>query len=163
VQKLRHFPPRLLPSYGAKFAASQLRHYLRRDTQVGTWGPRYPGIDDDLRRDGLLTVCARQWKTAVEYAGDALNAIGAPTIQLTYEDLVADPVRTVARVLSELGLEPAEQSLRQATAPLEIGRAGGGARRLSRPELQLVQKLVGPQLAGFGYPPATEREVKQSG
>lgn len=161
LQKLGHFPARLLPSYGAKFVASQLRHYLRPDTRVGTWGPRYPGIDDDLGSNGLLAVCARQWQTAVDYAGEALSTIDAQTIQLRYEDLVGDPIRTVAGVLNELGLEPREQTLHRATASLESGRAGGGARRLAGPELQQLESLVGSQLARLGYPPATQREVKQ--
>ena len=49
--KVRHFPLRMVPTYGRSYAASLLRRRLAGDGRVASWGPRYPGIDRDLDRD----------------------------------------------------------------------------------------------------------------
>lgn len=157
VEKTRHFPLRLVPTYGRKYAASLLRRYVRRDSRVGTWGVRYPGIDEDLRTESLLTVCARQWQTSVEYARDAFRSIDAPVIELRYEKMVAAPQETLHGLLGDLGLEVDPSSLRRAVSMLTSERAGRGTRSLSQVELEELEKVLGPTLDDFGYARPTLR------
>ena len=95
VEKGRHFPLRLLPTYGVSFARAQLRGRASGDeaSSVRSWGVRYPGIDADVRTEPLLTVCARQWRESVCRAAAALEAVSAPVVQVRYEDLVVAPAR----------------------------------------------------------------------
>ena len=86
--KAWHFPLRLAPRYGAKYLRSLARRRVHGDGRVGSWGPRYPGIDDDLRRQDLLVVCARQWRASVEYATRDLARVSTPVIDVRYEQLV---------------------------------------------------------------------------
>ncbi len=54
VRKLRHFPVRLAPRYATGYVWSAVRRRIHPSGRVGTWGPRYPGIDKDLHEHDLL-------------------------------------------------------------------------------------------------------------
>lgn len=159
AQKLRHFPPRLAPTYGRKYVMSQVRHYVKKDSRVGSWGPRYPGIDDDVRLADLLTVCARQWQKCVESAREALLDLAAPTVELRYETLVADPAGTIGTVLEQLDIPLDDAALRSAADRIESGHSGQGGRSLSRAELDLLHREIGATLADLGYPSALSRKA----
>ena len=151
LKKARHFPLRLLPSYGRKYATAQLS--LLRGTQphAATWGPRYPGIDDDVAACDLLTVCARQWRTSVEYATRDLARVSAPVINVRYEQLVGEPLTTLTDLLDQLGLAASAEDRQRAAARLDGGRAGAGARSLDSSELALISAELDPTLDAFGY------------
>lgn len=159
VEKMHHFPARLIPTYGRKYAVSLLRGYVRRDSRLGTWGVRYPGMDEDLRSESLLTVCARQWQTSVEYARDGFRNIDAPVFEVRYEQMVAAPQETLQRLLGDVGLEVDPSALRRAVSMLTAGRAGLGTRSLSQDELEELEKVLGPTLDDFGYSRPTARRA----
>jgi Sulfotransferase family len=170
LRKVRHFPLRLVPSYGREYALAQLS-LLRRargdtprgnvnsrgDTpraprgSAGTWGPRYPGIDDDVASCDLLTVCARQWRTSVSYASRDLAQVSAPVVDVRYEHLVSEPLATLGELLDRLGLPAASEDRRRAAARLEAGRAGAGPRSLDSSELEMISAELGTTLTTFGY------------
>ena len=98
--KARHFPLRLVPTYGRKFLVSATAGRWRASRASGTkhadtWGPRYPGIHRDLAEEGLLTVTACEWRTCVEMATRDLAAVPNQVVSLRYESLVADPEGTL--------------------------------------------------------------------
>jgi hypothetical protein len=154
IGKVRHFPVRLAPSYGRKYLASQMRHYLSRDSRVGTWGPRYPGIDEDVQAHDLLGVCAKQWQECVELARTALKDLSAPSVELRYEELVTDPFPCITRVLTQLGMPADKAAIRGAATSIESGHHGSGRRSLSAIELRSLHTQIGETLHSLGYPPA---------
>jgi hypothetical protein len=155
AQKMRHFPLRLVPSYGRKYAASQLTRYLRNDTRAGTWGPRYPGIDHDAQSGDLLSVCARQWRSSVELASEGLAQIDARSAELQYEQLIAEPRQTLEALLSELELDADSADLQRAVSMLNTGGTRHREQELEQDELQQLQRDLGPTLVRFGYLSAT--------
>jgi cation diffusion facilitator CzcD-associated flavoprotein CzcO len=159
ARKMRHFPLRLVPSYGRKYAASQLTRHLRNDARVGTWGPRYPGIDQDARSKDLLSVCARQWRLSVELASEALNQIDARCVELRYEQLIAEPRETLEALLSELELDVDSADLQRAVSMLNTGGTKLRERVLEQGELQQLQRDLGPTLVRLGYLSATKPGV----
>ncbi|GAB3915586.1 hypothetical protein GCM10011575_47060 [Microlunatus endophyticus] len=158
MAKMRHFPLRLVPSYGRKYTAAQL-HRIARKSRVGTWGPRYPGIDQDVRRESLLTVSARQWRTSVEYAASQLPQIGVPYFDVRYEDIVADPPGTLAALLDDLGLPYTDKNLLRTASRFDPGRVGRGATSLTSEELTELDREIRPVLCRLGYPSAVGHEV----
>lgn len=149
--KARHFPPRLVPSYGRRYAISVLRHLRSDDGRVATWGPRYPGMDEDLGREGLLTVCARQWRTCVERASADLQAVGAPTVEVRYEDLVADPVRELTKIIDVCELDTSRAAVASAGDKVSSGRTGVGAGALRNDQLRQLDSEIGDLLDELGY------------
>ena len=160
--KIRHFPLRMVPTYGRRYALSLLHRRWAEDGRVATWGPRYPGIDADLRDEGLLTVCARQWRTSVETATRDLDATRRPVLEVRYEDLVARPAEVLAEVASFCGLStlatghwprPPRRSTVVAPAPARARSTPGNEHVLDR-------EIGRPARRAFGYPrplPTTRR------
>lgn len=69
------------------------------------WGPRYPGVDDDVSQLPLEQVCARQWLHCVTSTIEGLEKIdSARHITVRYEDLIFDDSE-IGRVCDFLGLE----------------------------------------------------------
>ena len=142
---------RLAPSYGTRYALSLARRYVVHDHRVRTWGPRYPGIDEDVHSGELLKVCARQWKHSVESACTAFAELGGPVVEVRYEHLVADPSATVTSVVSGLGLPLDAHRLETATSVLVSARQGTGERALTDAELAMLDGEIGSTLNDLGY------------
>jgi hypothetical protein len=158
AQKVRHFPLRLVPTYGLSFARDQVRRRSPEDqgSSVRSWGVRYPGIGQDVRAEPLLTVCARQWRESVSRASEAFETMSARVVHVRYEELVAAPDRELARVLDELGLPASPARVATAAGRLRGDRSGVGASALSAEELASLEGEIGDALGGLGYPPATD-------
>ena len=150
LRKVRHFPLRLTPSYGREYALAQLS-LLRRVRHAATWGPRYPGIDDDVASLDLLTVCARQWRASVEYATRDLARVSTLVVDVRYEDLTSEPLATLGELVDRLGLPTSAEHRRRAAARLDAGRAGVGPRSLDSRELEMISAELGTTLDAFGY------------
>jgi hypothetical protein len=151
LAKARHFPLRLAPSYGARHLRSLARRRTHRDGRVGSWGPRYPGIDDDLRRHDLLVVCARQWREAVTRTRTDAGRIGLPLIEVRYERLVSDPENELAHLARAVGLAATPARLGEVAGRMDATRRGAGRRRLIPGELAVVDAEAGDLLAELGY------------
>jgi hypothetical protein len=155
--KVRHFPLRLVPSYGREYALAQLSLLRGARSHAATWGPRYPGIDDDVASSDLLTVCARQWRASVEYASRDLARVSTLVIDVRYEQLVSEPLTTLGDLMDRLGLPASAEDVRRAVARLKVGRAGVGARSLANHELAMISAELGTTLSTFGYRAGTAR------
>ena len=151
ADKVRHVPVPLIPSYGRRYVTSLLRRRVARDGRVATWGPRYPGIDADLRECDLLTVCARQWRESVGRARRDLEGLRVPVIEVRYESLVTDPWREVARVSQFCGLPTSEESHSLVGSAIRPGRTGHGSRALGTAELIRLDEEIGQLLTELGY------------
>ncbi len=156
--KARSFPVRLVPRYGFKYARSLAGRRGRERGRVGSWGLRYPGIDADLRATDLLTVCARQWRSAVTLAQQDFERLRLPVIEIRYEQLVRDPSGQVSRVAEFTGLRTSPQRLKTATRRIVPQREGSARAELSTAQLQVVAVEVGHLLAELDYDvPLTRR------
>ena len=66
------------------------------------WGPRYPGIEQDVQSLSLTQVCAHQWLASVEKAIADLRSIPQDRVfQISYEELVADD-RALLRLIGAI-------------------------------------------------------------
>lgn len=156
IAKSRHFPLRLVPTYGLAFVRSAARRRMSADGRVGTWGIRYPGIDADLASTDLLTVCARQWCHAVVGARVGIAASGVPAVEVRYEEFVAAPARVLERIAEVAGLPINQSALSDVVAMVTPNHQGGGRGSLTDLELARLDDEIGPLLAKLGY----ERPMK---
>jgi len=148
--KLRHFPPRLLLTYGQRYLRWLIRRRLNPDGRVGSWGPRYPGIDDDVDDEPLLKVCARQWRTSLELARTDFSSYDIEHVEVRYEALVKEPARELGRILEFAGLASETTQIEHAAATIRCGY-GGAADRLDESELALLDAEIGDLLGSLGY------------
>lgn len=163
VGKLRHFPFRFAPTYGARHLSSLLRRPFSADGRVASWGPRYPGIEVDLAHEDLLTVCARQWASSVRFANSDLSQVPNPRIEVRYEELVANPRDQLARIAEFAAVEPSRGALDSAAATLVPHTTGKGGASLNSHELGLLNDELGTLLTDLGYVPpiSTDRRISE--
>lgn len=67
------------------------------------WGPRYSGIEEDVKNLSLAEVCAWQWRHCIEKSFKDIESIDPQRIEeIRYEDLIDSPeaIRSLARKLA---------------------------------------------------------------
>ena len=151
IAKARHFPLRLLPRYGVKHLMSLIHRSTGSDRRVGSWGPRYPGIDDDLLHRELIVVCARQWRYAVTCARADIAAMDLNAIEVRYEALVRDPARQLQLIADFAGLTTSPSTLASASARITPGREGVGRASFCDEDLVTLSGEIGDVLSGLTY------------
>lgn len=105
VHKLRYFPWSNL-RYGFWFLRNMFFKLIRPEQSI--WGPRYKGISEDLNKEPLHVVCARQWLHCVDVAFRQLASIPSDqVITLRYED-VMNGTETLEKLCASLGISSGE-------------------------------------------------------
>jgi len=131
VRKARHFPLRMVPTYGRRYAASLLRRRVADDGRVATWGPRYPGMITELAQ--------------------GLAETGVRAVEVRYETFVQDPAATLDRVADFCGLSTTPTSLAAASTAIRPDRTGHGRHTLTETELEDLDDEIGADLAVLDY------------
>ena len=118
----------------------------------------YPGWRDD-RAAPLEVVCAKQWIASNEHAMSGFEDVDAHQwIEVTYEDLVSDPVERVGWVMDflELDYETSVRAKAAATATTPVNAVTppepGKWRRENPAEIEAVEGLIAPTMEKMGYP-----------
>lgn len=97
---------------------AQLHHYLKRFLSqlwnnrilrrkyLSIWGPRYKGVQEDLKTEDLMVVFARQWSRASSKAErDLAHFEDGQVLRLRYEDFVQHPISDMERICAHCGLQ----------------------------------------------------------
>jgi hypothetical protein len=151
LAKLRTFPWRHCAPYAWKYAVRNLRRRLRLERHVRSWGPRYPGIDEDVRRGNLLQICARQWVACIEHYEKARSEFTPHNLfELRYEDLVKYSEIETFRLCEFLEVEDRTSAMQFARRMISADGLGS-SRRLPRDEMQQVLEIIGPAMARWRY------------
>lgn len=116
-RRLQSTPPTQLHYYLGRLLWSHFSKKVLRRKYQSVWGPRYQGMDQDLKTQDLLTVIARQWAICSRKAETALAQFEpGRVLRLKYEDFVVDPVTDLARICAHAGLEMTPEMVAAAQA-----------------------------------------------
>lgn len=131
LQKARYVPLGDVPYYALRYLGARLHRLRSSEKRLGSWGPRYPGMPEDLATRPLGEVIAQQWAACVGSARDALHEL-APDRHLTlrYEDFTAQPAVELARVGAFLGESWSEEQRTAVTAEVRQSSVGGWRTKL---------------------------------
>jgi hypothetical protein len=78
--------------YGIWVAGNLVRGMLRGRAGGRIWGPRYPGISEDVASLPLIEVCAKQWRACVEATLEGLDRAPPELVHtIRYEELMQGP------------------------------------------------------------------------
>ena len=81
-----------------------------RRKYLSIWGPRYKGIQNDVKVEDILTVIARQWARATSKAERDLASLeDGQVLRLRYEDFVENPVEHLQRICLHCGLDMTDE------------------------------------------------------
>jgi hypothetical protein len=152
LQKIRTFPWLTCSKYGCKYVRNVAARVLGLTSSVRTWGPRYEGIDEDLRQLSLWEVCALQWRKSIEHFESSRHLIPVDQLlELRYEDLVTMPKDCAARIANFVNLDGSGQMRRYMADHITQARIGSHL-RLSTQELETLDNALGPTLVRWNYP-----------
>jgi hypothetical protein len=106
VKRLQSTPVMQIPFYFKRFLNQQWHNRILRRKYLSVWGPRYKGIQADVKAEDMLTVIARQWARATRKAARDLAAFDdGQVLRLRYEDFVENPIDQLRRICAHCGLE----------------------------------------------------------
>lgn len=110
MEKMFRLPLASLPYLVWYLRNSVLVRSKASEARTKVWGPRYPGIESDVKTRSLAEVCAIQWQKTVEFAHADLADIPPERVfTIRYEDLVSDGAE-IARLAEALELDSAAVS-----------------------------------------------------
>ena len=105
-RRLKETPKTQLHHYTGRYFVDHARVRLLRKRHVSVWGVRYAGIYDDLNTMTAEQVIATQWVRASRRARQDLAVLpDDAVISMRYEDFVAEPCKSFAKVLAHCELE----------------------------------------------------------
>jgi hypothetical protein len=149
ARKARFVPPADLPYYAQRYARARFARFFSSERRLGTWGPRFAGLDDAVRDRPLVEVCALQWARCIETADEQLARIDPQSVhRLRYEDLVAAPAKEVARLAEFLEIATPDESALPRMNARSVGRWHA---ELAPQDRAAVETIGAEALAVHGY------------
>lgn len=106
VRRLKDMPISQLHHWVRRYLIQQINKRVLRRKYLSIWGPRYKGIQDDLKTHDLLTIIARQWSVpSMKAEKDMASFQDGQILRLKYEDFVDNPISDLERICAHCGLE----------------------------------------------------------
>ena len=121
--RLRTTPLTQLHHYLGRLIKQQWYSRVLKRKYLPMWGPRYRGIQQDLKDQDLLTVIARQWaRSAAKAEQDLARFEPGQVLRLRYEDVVDDPLAGLQQVCEHCNLEMTTELARQVLEMVKTDR-----------------------------------------
>jgi hypothetical protein len=106
AKRLKFTPVAQLHHYLKRFLSQLWNNRILRRKYLPIWGPRYKGIQEDLKTEDLMVVIARQWSRASSKAErDLAHFNDGQVLRFRYEDFVQDPISDMERICAHCGLQ----------------------------------------------------------
>ncbi len=156
MRKAVQFPVLKAPAYAVSYARILMQKLTLRNQHVehqrATWGPRYEGIDNDIKTKDLLEVCAIQWARSVDTAIDGLNQVAPEQVfTIRYEDFVESPLKSLAEIGKFIGLNPEPFQAIVRVQDISRQNLGKGLRNLNPEQVALVMPRIETTLRRLEY------------
>ena len=150
-RSLADVPLTQLHLYAGDFVSHMVVRKMIKSKHLPVWGPRYKGIDQDLKDYGVLRVVARQWAQCNRKAREDLAKLqNGSVLSFRYEDLIQDPPSVLRRVYSHCGLSCDDAILRTAREMIDPGRQEKWL-RFNREDLRAIVPEIKDEMEFYGY------------
>lgn len=106
IRRLKDTPILTLHHWVRRYIVQQVHKRILRRKYLAIWGPRYKGIQEDLKAHDQLTVIARQWAVPSRKAEQDMTSFDdGQILRLKYENFVDDPISHLESICKHCGLE----------------------------------------------------------
>lgn len=151
MTRVKSTPLTQLPYYSKHFVKQQWQNRILRRRYLSVWGPRYKGIQEDLRGEDMLTVIARQWARAAGKADRDLSLFeDGQVFRLRYEDFVENPVDYLQRICLHCGLRMTDDMAEYVRTTVKTDRQDKW-QRFDAQQLAKVVPELSEQMIRDGY------------
>jgi hypothetical protein len=150
LKKLQYFPWSNY-RYAMWYFSNMLKGRIRSERGQYIWGPRYRGIEDDLKSLSLEQVCARQWRRCVELSQDQMSGISPERVfEVRYEDFMLgqNTLELICHFIGISNIEPVLEAYKNKASPTHIDKWRSRAGTIN---FGVVMEEIGPLLEGLGY------------
>jgi len=150
LEKLRWVPITDIPYYMVRYL--KYRITPSNEKVQSSWGPRFSGIDQIVKKIKLIEVCALQWKTCVNSAESALKKIEDKNkITIRYEDLVNESVKVSGQIFKKLQIKFSSCSQKYVEKEIHRRNLNKWRQVLSVKDIKILNEIIGSDLIRFGY------------
>jgi len=151
IRRLQSTPLNQLHHHVGNYIVQQYNKRILRRKYLSIWGPRYKGIQEDLKTQDLLTVIARQWAICSKKAEEDLALFdNGQVLRLRYEDFVEDPIYHLERICSHCGFEMTNHIVSAANELVKSDRQLKWHRFNPR-DLARILPEIGDEMERHGY------------
>lgn len=150
LKKLRYFPWENY-RYAIWYITNIIKGKLSSDRGQQTWGPRYNGIDDDVKRLPLEVVCARQWRKCVEISLSQLSSVNKNNVlEVRYEDLMTDS-KSISSICEFLAIDDTNKVVSEYETRVIRSNMNKWKNSLTREQLRLINNEIQDLNIELGY------------
>lgn len=151
--KLKEFPYSTAWPYLVNYVTLYFKRAYSGKNHVKSWGPRFEGIDEAIKMNSLLEVCAMQWTRSVEVSLSHLSHFkeNEDYINLRYEDFVADPIFHLQRIADFAQIQEVQPVKQFSLAKVTSDYVGFWQKTLSKEELKKIMPIISQQMNALGY------------
>lgn len=150
-RRLKSTPITQLHYYAGRLFMQRFSKKVLRRKYLSHWGPRYKGIQDDLKTQDMLTVIARQWSVCSRKAEkDLARFENGRILRLKYEEFVEDPVSDMRRICDYCGLEMTDDMVSAANEWVKSDRQDKW-RRFDPRDLARILPEIEDEMQRHGY------------
>lgn len=143
LKRVKSTPITQIPFYLKRFLNQQWYNRILRRKYLSVWGPRYKGIQKDLKDEDMLTVIARQWARAASKADRDLALFDEGQVfRLRYEDFVENPVEYLRRICLHCEVEMTDEMVEYVRTTVRTDRRD----KWQRFDAQQLAKII-PELS----------------
>lgn len=152
LKKARFVPITDIPYYALRYGYYRTTKIFSAEKRVGSWGPRYEGMDSDLLKGSIIEIAGRQWQRSVKLAWDHLEHMDSERRYfVTYEDFVKEPKSFLMEMLEFAGHDRNAGSLDTACSMVRKASIGKWKTDLNSREVDEIESLCGDTLKEFEY------------
>ena len=151
LRRLKSTPVTQLHHHLANYLVQLYTKRILGRKYLSIWGPRYKGIQEDLKNQDLLTVIARQWAIGSKKAEEDLALFDkGQVIKFRYEDFVENPILHMERICSHCGFEMTNHIVSAVHELVELDRQLKWQRFNPRDLARILPEISG-EMARHGY------------
>lgn len=159
IRRLKDTPINTLHHWVRRYIVQQVHKRILRRKYLAIWGPRYKGIQEDLKAHDQLTVIARQWAVPSRKAeNDMASFDDGQILRLKYESFVDDPISHLEKICKHCGLEINDYMVK-ATKDMVKSDRKMKWQRFDPERLALILPEINDQMHLHGY--EIPEEIKQ--
>ncbi len=160
MRRLKSTPVLQIHHHLFNYLMQQYNKRIRKRKYLSIWGPRYRGIQDDVKNCDLLTVIARQWAYGSRKAEQDIAQLGpGRVLKLRYEDFVDDPLPYVEQICAHCGVEMTAEIVKAANEMVKADRKLKW-QRFQPDDLARILPEIEGEMARHGY--SIPQEIREA-
>lgn len=149
-KKAKWIPKGDIPYYAIRYLVNRLKKIISKNNSLAFWGPKYQGMEEDLKSKSLLEVCALQWSRCVVKSVSDLEKLDENKyLTVYYEQLVSDPTSEIKRIMKFTGINATESDLLKACDSVSTESLSKGNKELPADSQQKIQNIINPILKKY--------------